>query len=278
MRVLKKFLQQLYVVSSKLQLISLRKGGKNVQKEKHQIIATTLCIALTISRSAVVVSADTTTDFVAEKEKVVLFESLSNLQVVPTDFSTISKKGKKIIVHIHPEIDGEVDGDMVADLIENNNLESGDRININHIGYPEPPNTPAPLVDFNNYYNTTYRYASVRETHDKFVSSVAKGATKTLQSAWTYTVSGGFEGAISLHEIVSVTAKLSGAITGTFSTKYVFKGPPENSRYNSREYRVRYYKQRVKVTQTDPITSIKKSSTYDKAVKYADYSIDSKVS
>ncbi len=247
------------------------------RKNSYKLAMTMLCVMLAVSLFPGVTLAETEADLAVEKDNIVGFQALSEMQTLPVDFTTVDEDGKKVVVHVNPIILAEVDGDMVAELIESSDLNAGDRININNIGYCERRYAPMPAVDFDNYYNTTYIYDVVRETHNKFVISVAKGSTKTLESTWTYTISGGFEGTVSLYDVASVTAKLAGAVTCTYKTTYIFKGPPESSKYNSREYRVKYYKQRVKVTQTDPVTSFERTSTYDKAVKYADYSIDSKI-
>lgn len=245
------------------------------KRRSYRAVAFALCMALAVSLIPGMAFAEIETDFDLENEREVTFDALNKMDIVPTDFSTISRKGEEVVVHIAPKILDEVDGTMVSELIESAELDSGDRISINNIGYSEPQSTPA--INIDNYYNTTYAYEAVREYKDKFVISVAKGSTKTLTSTWSYKISGAFEGSYSLFDAMEVTAKLGGSVTRTYTTSHKFSGPAESSKYNSREFRVKFYKQKVKVTQTDPITSFKKSATYDKAVKYAEYSIDSKI-
>ncbi len=241
-----------------------------------QIITTLLCVVVIMCFTPGIAFATPEANVAPEVENTVAFKTLNKMQTVPVDFSTISETGKEVTIHVNPNIQGEVDGNMVSEIIESSPVKSGDRISINNVGYPEQ-RSKAPAVDFDNYYNTTYSYGTTRVSHDKFVISVAKGAQKKLESTWSFTVKGGFEGSVSLYDIASVTAKLAGSVTCTYKTTYVFKGPAEGSKYNSREFRVKYYKQKVTVTQTDPVSKIKKTSKYDRAVKYAEYSIDSKI-
>lgn len=199
---------------------------------------------------------------------------LQELANVPKDFITKTDSGDFITVHINSSITDSVDGAMVQDIIESNQLKNGETVNINSIGHAQDNAT----AKGGPGYNTTFSYGTVRESTDKFVTSVARGAEKHLSKEWSYTISGELEAGATVYDIATVNAKLGGSVTCRYSTTYVFKGPGESSKYNSREFRVKYYRQKVTVTQVNEVfTSIKSTFKYDRAVKYADYSIDKKV-
>lgn len=95
---------------------------------------------------------------------------------------------------------------------------------------------------------TTYKHTTTR-TYDKSssgnkkitytgyrkqVMSCAKGETVTLSSAKTISWSGGISGEW------YVSFKVGATYTETYSTSYVFSGPPESSAYNSRIFYVGY--------------------------------------
>ena len=69
--------------------------------------------------------------------------------------------------------------------------------------------------------------------------AVARGQTQTLSSSWSSTLSCEISGDIS-----SASLGITKSITKSYSKSDTFSGPPENSYYNCREFRVKFYENR----------------------------------
>lgn len=75
--------------------------------------------------------------------------------------------------------------------------------------------------------------------------------------------------------------KLNGTITKTYTKTQSFSGPPESSAYNSREYRVKFYAEKGTYKGyyiTDMGRGPSVSGSFKNPLRYAEYSIDKKVS
>lgn len=199
-------------------------------------------------------------------------DDLQKLSNVPQDFIAKTDSGDFITVHINPTITDSVDGAMVQDIIESNRLKNGEAININDIGYAQNNAT----AKGGPGYNTTFSYGIEREAEDKRVTSAAKGEEVHLSQEWSYTIYGELESGATVYDLATVQAKLGGSVTRRYSVTHIFKGPAESSKYNSREFKVRYYRQKVTVKQVnEAFPSIQSTFKFDKAVRSASYSIDS---
>ncbi len=107
---------------------------------------------------------------------------------------------------------------------------------------------------------------------NKFVISVARGATKTLSKTWSGSISPScsFKAAFS-------TLELGATITRSYSKSETFSGPPEGSPYNTREYRVKFYEDRGTFKGyyvSDAGNQQKKSGTWKSPSYYFEYSVD----
>lgn len=108
-----------------------------------------------------------------------------------------------------------------------------------------------------------------------FVISVAKGATVTLGVEWSKSLS-----ASATHSAAKEPLKLNGTITKTYSASTKFAGPPENSSYNSRSYRVKFYAEDGTYEGYhihDTGQKIDISGSFRNPIEYAAYSVDSKI-
>lgn len=110
---------------------------------------------------------------------------------------------------------------------------------------------------------------------DSFVISVAKGSKVTLSETWTQSLA-----ASVTHKEAKNALKLNGTITKTYTKTKSFSGPPENSAYNSREYRVKFYADKgtykgYYITDMGRGPSI--SGSFKNPLRYAEYSIDKKI-
>ena len=129
-------------------------------------------------------------------------------------------------------------------------------------------------------------YSEVKKTYrvfnstidDLFVTSVAKCKTKKLGVAWSHTVSCSITGGID-----EVSLGITGNVTKTYSEEDVFQGPPENSNYNSREFRVKFYVNKGTYTALAHddlpgfVAKIPISGDFIEPAKYVAYSIDKTV-
>lgn len=110
---------------------------------------------------------------------------------------------------------------------------------------------------------------------DYFVASVGKGATFTLQTEWSKTLS-----FFVTHSDAKAPLQLSDSITKTYSVGVTFTGPPENSSYNSRSYRVRFFAEDgtyegYRVHDTGQTLNI--SGTFRNPIEYSAYTVDSNI-
>jgi beta-lactamase regulating signal transducer with metallopeptidase domain len=82
-----------------------------------------------------------------------------------------------------------------------------------------------------------------------FITSVARGQTLRLTSAFSQTQSVSITVGTGKDSPFSMSAGLSDSITATRSTQHDFAGPPEGGLANSREFRVRFYYEEINWTQ-----------------------------
>ena len=107
---------------------------------------------------------------------------------------------------------------------------------------------------------------------DVFVISVAKGSQKSLTETWKQSLA-----AEVTHSDANLGLGLNSTITKEYSKTEVFSGPPENSVYNSREFRIRFYADKGTYTgyyETDMGRGTNVSGTFKNPLRYAEYIID----
>ncbi len=81
---------------------------------------------------------------------------------------------------------------------------------------------------------------------DKHIISCAKGVTKTLTTTFNHTISSSVSLSTSIgNDLLPIATAFQLGVDNsenvTISTTVVYNGPPEESEYNSREFRVRWY-------------------------------------
>lgn len=167
---------------------------------------------------------------------------------------------------------GEMSEQELLDIAINEDLQDGERINIHHVGYAEQGSGCSPRGLYTFQTNLT-KSGSEWAAQNFFIISVAKGATKTLQAALTQKLSIG----ITAGTPYSITAELDYSVSAYYSVTLQWKGPPEGSPYNSREYRVQFYAQTYRWVQDRYLVGVhagQVSGTLNKPTRYAEYSID----
>lgn len=150
--------------------------------------------------------------------------------------------------------------------------------------YPEEkdPNTRSwspPIGSTHKYETTKTVTVPSRAVRDDFVISVAKGQTTTLKKEYSGTLTGSISG--QYFNKAKLGIKLS--VTCKYSVTHKFTGPTA-ANANSREYRVKYFREDGKYVQKDYcykpdgyLYGIRShGGTYQEAVKYASYSKDYK--
>lgn len=123
----------------------------------------------------------------------------------------------------------------------------------------------------------SYEYGKETEASDQFIASVAKGQKRKVSATFSQSYSLGTSA--KYYDLVSVANKLGVKIT--LSVSDTFSGPEKKSKHNSREFRVKFYKQKVKVTQKAKGNISKHTTKYNfdyiRPTKYLEYSIDHNV-
>lgn len=84
--------------------------------------------------------------------------------------------------------------------------------------------------------NISKKYTSYyKNIGQSFVTSVARGATKSFSKSVTYSVNGSVTGQLSASEL-----SIAGSASETYTTTRIFEGPSENSRYRTRNFYIRW--------------------------------------
>lgn len=120
---------------------------------------------------------------------------------------------------------------------------------------------------------------------DEFKFSVAKGETVTLSTKYTGSLTGSFSGTVYNAADLGVNFTIS----CTYEKGTQYSGPSEDSIYNSREFRMKFYHNAGSYTQSrlattyyymNPMSSETQTvtGTFTEPTKYLSYSIDKKIS
>ena len=163
----------------------------------------------------------------------------------------------------------------IIDIALDEGLQNGEHINIHYVAEVEDlPQVDPQVIVVNTYPTTLTKSGSEWKAQSYFVISVAKGQTTTLTTKFEKTLTAGVSGSP-----YSITPELQASVRAEYSVTHQFAGPPENSAYNSREYRVRFYAQTYNYTQDHYMSGMymgTRTGTVDKPTRWAAYSIDSK--
>lgn len=236
----------------------MKENTKNIKQGGHTYVKKVLSLAL----AAVTVIGMGTTAFAKEatsRELPINIDSKTDITiVVPNE-----------LVHQMSEVE-------IKGLIENQNFNDGDVITIHEIN--NSPSIPAPDVQplWGYSYETTKSLGPEWKAQDYFVISAAKGQTTVLSSEFSKTITTGTTVGDPF-----VKADIGGSVTAKYSVSHQFVGPPENSTYNSREFRVQFYAKTASWTQKKINSSgtvvETRTGKADIPTKYLLYSIDRRV-
>lgn len=184
--------------------------------------------------------------------------------------------GGVVYVKLPAEVGREITYDDVLGIIESANVSPGDCISYIYVG----PDENEGWLDESLYVNpwSLYSYRTeltkIREyvIDDVFVTSVAKGMEESLGTEFTRTYAMQITG-----EVPFVKSQIGSSFTCTISASYRFAGPPEDSVYNSRQYRVRFYAEEKAWVQYELLNGVVRRKVAGNAcvtLAYDLYSID----
>lgn len=178
---------------------------------------------------------------------------------------------KEVQLLLEDEADRLQDGDLITviDVVEAPEAENN---TISPQSSVDPNVNPIVYTYETTNKNSGSEYA---KKPDSFVISVARGQVSTLTKKFSATVSTSITSGTPF-----LKSKIGTSMTASYSVSHKFKGPAENSSYNSREYRLRFYLQKKKWTQTRFLNGVKEKVRTGTAVvptRYSLYSIDHKV-
>lgn len=172
--------------------------------------------------------------------------------------------------------------DELQEIVSDENIKNGDVISIEKVvtfsdqeSAVSPNFVIIPPIQLYRYTTNKSKTGGEYVKKNVFVASVSKGQTKTIEQKITATLKTTISGTyyVDLGLDASITVEVKKGETRT--------GPPENSEYNSREYRIKFFAQNYKWTQnkyymaTGEFVS-QTSGTASVPTKYAEYCIDSK--
>lgn len=143
----------------------------------------------------------------------------------------------------------------------------------------------------------TYSYSNITkhcaQHHGRFrtdfIISVARGSETTLSTEYSTTVGVGVSGSVTSGTDSSAPMPTSGtlglntscSVTCKISTSRTFRGPSDDSEYNSRSFYVAYYGDiggwSCTATRSIPASTVQMSGRYVEPTEYAEYSVDNKI-
>lgn len=192
-----------------------------------------------------------------------------------------NSKGENILVEINKNIENQVSSEEIKLLIEE--AREGDKVVISDIFFnnndmkDNEENTIRPRISYYSYTKTSKSNVKYNQfIGSKFVCSVSKGQKKSIKN--TLSMSASVSG--SYKKLIEITGNGSASI----SIDDTFSGPPENSKYNSREFRIKFVGETGKYTQrvyevVGPKHNLKSTytGTYKTPQKGLMYNIDKKI-
>lgn len=231
------------------------------------------------------------------KKSSVLFIMLLFIFSIASPINTYANSND-VILNISKDAN-DVPLEIVQQIVEENRDASSIRIleygEIKDIG-----NSPEQMENFDTEsipeYGTSlmFKYKNIKTyktvkyknqvAKDEFKFSVAKGETVSLKTEYTGVLKGKISG--QYFKKSNIGAEIT--IKGKYSKGTKYSGPPESSKYNAREYRMKFYQEVGTYKQVaDKVTyyglhiekteKVSKTGSYKKPTKYVSYSIDKKV-
>lgn len=217
-------------------------------------------------------------------DKEFMAEKVQNI----TDDEYVYSNGNLIGIRVNKEDVKSIDNEDIMEIIKD--LSDGDVVNIDESGTASEEEVEAPVGDSMQTRGiTTYvKNGSAQKygkeyspkSGDKFVLSVAKGETVVLTKEITKSSKYKIESGVAL-EVGSITQGLASSMTAKYTKSTKYTGPTTKGT-NTREYRVKFYRQKYKRKQTEyrKITNTKlkeENIIFSIPSKYLKYSIDKKV-
>jgi len=213
-------------------------------------------------------------------------EAYANLIDVD-DYETIVVKidGGEVYVNIDENLLDFFDDTYFLELVKEYDLAPGDRINITDVYEFEEISEQTmmpPQARMGFHYQTTVTPVrnSERVNSRHFITSVARGETLTLSKTFTRTYTVGITTGTGQQRPWQMNGSLGASLTFTRSVGQQFVGPPETSRYNTREFRVRLYNESINWTQRrvnlngTSIGEETRSGTGARPTRFVSYSLD----
>lgn len=196
--------------------------------------------------------------------------SLGTISAFASNIPALEEPGAVTIEPAAYGIPQEVVDDILAD-------NPGEHITIHNWTVAEP--SPSPRIAWVKITEKTTLKAKT-EVKDVFVISVAKGGSKKLTSTWKTSVSASVTANGVTASIAKAALGLTAKIEKTYSKSESFSGPPESSKYNSREYRVKFYESSGTwkgTSHSEGFNSVSVSGTWKEPHSYAEYSKDKNI-
>lgn len=230
-----------------------------------------------------------------EKVNIVSRDVLSREDIVSSNESQliVYRDGDLIGLEINPTVVNEIELEVVQDIVNSDTVGNGNYITIYDYHNAEKPNVEAFTEDVNQtnlnekpekkgvgyYIRNGKATKSGKQYKDKdtYITSVAKGQTKTLEAAMKITRKLELSGS---YYSMSVTNGFSATVI--FKTKVKYSSENMAAGTNCRKFYIRTYKQNYKRTQTKVNAKTnaimgKKTATIKKPSSSAEYSVDVKI-
>lgn len=211
------------------------------------------------------------------------------------NFEVVGENGEVINVIIPEEYDGRVSVGEIKEIIAENKMKSGERLTIHDVGKADIVSNGDIVENYNGnqisndvmpqwrWYdlwltiNTSWYYGGEFVAKDVFVASAARGETYTLTKKFSSSLSYECETGMTYSD-VKATIGAKSSVSYQVEKSHKYSGPDRSSKYNTTEYRVKFYAKRCYVTQKVTGWPSDHTDTYKARFlcpqRYLSYSID----
>lgn len=196
------------------------------------------------------------------------------------DNSTVltSESGTSVNVTFEGDTANQITSEELQSIVNENS--DAENITIYEVGVAEVP--PVDEYGISTYhwlidkvYSPVKTYTSKNVfSRDDFMDSCAKGETKTITRTISATLEAEYSG-----ELAGGDLGLKGSLTYSLERGKTLVGPPEDSRYNTREFRVKFYVNKGTWTQNVLLNdgrTVTRSGSFIEPNRYVSYSKDTK--